>query len=414
MTSANQNEKIKITGAAKACLLLLAVLLSLPPLVGFSTDQTDRSRQEKRKLATLPAWQGWRELPAFFDQLGLYTDDHLGFTLPVNRFYRKLLFYGFSDSPVDYVTVGESGAIFLNSHVPDMQNDIFSMLCLNGTDLERVTAVSRSLERIFAALESRHYRPSLGIAVSKPVLYPDLLPAGVPESLRQACLSYGEKSNVPTLLSRTMREAGKAVFYPYRQFYRHRNEKAFYPKGNYHWHGESAHLFARDFLGLLGIAPDTDFARGRALKEVDTDIQAIGFKHPVMIWHYPYEQFGVTKKGVAKMPHLKKYYQRAYDCALFETENPLSERRALVISNSFGAGVARHLAPGFRTLHQVNINSLQEKEYPAFFGEYIDLVHPTDIIFIYHEYNIMWGFPFSDIADVLTGKTQRLEDIASP
>ncbi len=86
------------------------------------------------------------------------------------------------------------------------------------------------------------------------------------------------------------------------------------------------------------------------------------------------------------------YYQRAKDFSLYNPGKPLSDRRALIISDSFGAAVVRDLAAGFKSLHHVNITALKPEEYPVFFGHFINGLNVSDVIFIFHDTAVINGF----------------------
>ena len=114
------------------------------------------------------------------------------------------------------------------------------------------------------------------------------------------------------------------------------------------------------------------------------DLKSIGFERKVKVWQYPYEHYGVQKeKGFWKT--LRPYYKRAGDIHHYSTKNPLSERKALLLTNSFGAFVAPHLAVGFKDLYHVNVNHLHATEKEAFKGEFIDNLGVTDVILLVHD-----------------------------
>jgi hypothetical protein len=64
---------------------------------------------------------------------------------------------------------------------------------------------------------------------------------------------------------------------------------------------------------------------------------------------------------------------------------PASGRSALLLSNSFGAFVAPHLAPGFKSLTHVNLNALQEAEAEVFLQQLMERVKPDDVIVLFHD-----------------------------
>ena len=127
----------------------------------------------------------------------------------------------------------------------------------------------------------------------------------------------------------------------------------------------------------------------------------MGFTHKISAWYYPYKQYNLVQAKENELAWIKKYYKRAREYSYYESRRPMSTRRALVVSNSFGAGVARHLAPGFQSLLQININHLQDNEYPLFFSDFIDHLRLTDIIFIFHDHEFISGSYLKRISQTL-------------
>ena len=86
--------------------------------------------------------------------------------------------------------------------------------------------------------------------------------------------------------------------------------------------------------------------------------------------------------------------------AYVKTALEYSQRRALVLSNSFGVYVTRHLAPGFSELYHVNINHLTAEEAGPFLTTIVDEVRPTDLLYIVHDAGLP-STPFTALAKSL-------------
>jgi hypothetical protein len=400
--SISRHEMVSLTFSSKLILLFLAVILSIPVVAGFFTNHEERSSWENRPLTQFPQWHEWKDAALFFNEIDRFSSDHIGFALPLNRLYRKFRYYIFSDSPIKSITVGSSGFVYLNSHNPQKSYTVFESLCIHGDDANRLQKRVDVLGKIFFELESRGYKPSVGIPVSKPVLYPDNLSSQVPHRHRDACTTYRHRDNIPKRLGEIYSSTKKIIYYPLDDFYNLRNQEAFFPKENFHWNGKSSHVFARDFLSLLDLAPDEDFSKGSVLRSTKADLKRMmGFSRNIYTWHYPYARYKIIKTKIQELAWIKNYYKRASDYSQFETGEPISKRRALVISNSFGAGIARHLAAGFQSLLHVNIGHLQDDEYRAFFADFIDTLQPTDIIFIFHDDEFVSGGYLNKISQAL-------------
>lgn len=387
---------------SKLILLFLAGTLATPVVVGYFTDHKARASWEKRSLTQFPQWLGWKDITLFFSEIDKFSSDHIGFALPLNRLYRKFRFYVFSDSPATNITVGSSGFVYLNSHNPQKAHTIFQSLCVNGDDNRGLQQRVDTLGEIFSELEARNYRVSLGIAISKPVLYPDYLPLQVPQYYRDACTTYQNRGNIPTRISEIFSTSGRIAYYPLKVFYNYRNQDGFYPKENFHWNGKSAHVFAQEFLSLIGLPPGENFSKDNVLISTKADLHSSGFIRNISTWHYPYTQYKIVKTKEHELDWIKNYYKHANDYSQYETFQPISEeRKALVISNSFGVFIAPHLAPGFQSLLHININDLQDNEYLMFWSDFLDKLQPTDIIFIFHDDIIVTGYRLKNISQAL-------------
>jgi hypothetical protein len=402
---ANCHHNIEATARYKMALCFLALFLSLPLAISFFTDHNARSKWENRPLAHWPEWEDWHQMPKYFKGLNQFTEDHIGLALACNRIYRQLLFYCFADTPATNISLGKSNHVFLNSHSTDAPHQIFETLCVHGDDKATLQQLTATIADIFQAVESRSYRLSIGIAPSAPILYPDHLPDQVPIRYREACATYRDRDNIPEQLGKIFSAQQKVFYYPLAGFLDKRQDPFFWPKENFHWHGASAHLFAQGFLHQLGLQSTEDFSAGKKLQVVAADLSEIfGFNRSINIWHYPYDAYQ-TKITYSEPAFVKEYYQRAEEYNRFDTEHPMSERRALLISNSFGVYVAPHLAPGFRSLIHININYLQKKEYHNFFHNLIDRINPTDIILMIHDDELIKQSFLSNIKNHLQSST---------
>ena len=177
---------VSISLQTRLILLLLAATLSLPVIAGCFTNHQERSNWENRPLAPFPQWDDWKDIKKSVDDINKFTNDHIGFSLSLNRLYRKFRFYIFSDGPIQSITAGSSGFIYLNSHNQQKSHTVFEALCMKGDNQKGIQERVDILEAIFSRLEARGYRASFGIPVSKPVLYPEKLPPQVPRRYRES------------------------------------------------------------------------------------------------------------------------------------------------------------------------------------------------------------------------------------
>lgn len=396
-------KKITLSFKYKIVMIVISCILVIPSIRGFFENHHRRSQWEKRSLAKLPEWHGFTDASAYFSELNLFIDDHFGYVRKFNKTYRKVLFYLFKDSPTPNISIGDSGFIYLNSHDAKTSNRRLKTLCVSGTDPDIFEKRKSVVENIFSLLKARNYTPSLGIAVSKIVLYPEYLPETIPEGLRTACDLFRDRRNIPTYVAESMSASGDVVYYPLKMFYKQKGTSCFYPKENFHWSGNSAHVFSKGFLKKLNFNPGPEYDEGGKLVIRKADLN-FGFSREINVWDYPYEKYGLQKHW-QKPGWVKDYFAKAQEYCYYTAKHPMSDRQALIISNSFGIGVAKHLAPGFKKLYFVNINFLEKKECKLFFSKFIDRLQVTDIIIVIHDEGLVGflgpGTPIAQMANTL-------------
>ncbi|MDP5070179.1 MAG: hypothetical protein NWQ45_04700, partial [Congregibacter sp.] len=296
-------------------------------------------------------------------------------------------FYVFGDSPVANVDVGDAGFVFLNSHNVEHPHSAISSLCTpNARQIEKTRAAMTALASV-----ARSYGATMTFAIvpSKPLLYPERLPATVPETLRKACLSLKPAQSAAGQLKLAARSAdiddeGYRVFFPFGALYAMRDQPAFYPPGNFHASSMINHEFAAGLLDLMDIEPGAAFARSGRLKMIRADLNMMGFNRRVQAWTYPYADYAVVFKH-REPAWVKRYYSKARDFGQFEAAHPASQRSALLLSNSFGHYMAPHLAIGFRSLRHINVNALDASEAVSFLRQVLEKVQPDDVIYLIHD-----------------------------
>jgi hypothetical protein len=392
-----------LSARARVLALCLAALLAVPMLSGLlATDHRARAKWEKRDLNPTPQWSGVGQSADWFGALSSHLDDHVGLALPVNRFYRKLLFYLFHDDPVPEVTRGHNGYSYLNSYFSDRPLDIFRATCERGVRTAELPQLESRLRRIFEFYERQGLRVTMAIAPSKPVLYPEHLPHRVPAELRSACARYQQQPNIPTLISSGPLAVERVILYPFDSFLAARNDPSFYPPQNFHWTGASAHLMAKQLLTALDLAPGPGFSAGSALGTSHSDLAMKGFREAITVWKYPYADYGV-RAAKHRGKWARRFFPRKQDYRRYQTSNPVDpQRRALLISNSFGAFLAPHLAPGFASLVNLNINQLSQADYRAVVVDYVARGNFTDLIFVLHDLSLITGYKFGLMERALT------------
>lgn len=373
-------------GGARLLVIAFALLLAIPAGGLFFADDRERSRWENRPLAQLPAPLGPARGDDLFAGLDLYLADHFGFALQLNSLHRRLLFYVFRDSPSQALTVGRDGFVFVTSGgmVPAPFSNLES-LCIQGQDPNVAKRAIRTWTQFLDHYRAMGIRAALAIIPPKPVIYPEMLPISVPRRYRQACSRYSSATSVAGALLSWARSSDHLVIYPFEEFRARRYEGNFYPRENFHYQGESAHTAGREILKRLGISVNPEYERGTTGTTVTTDIwNLVGFERSITTKLYDYAHFA-PRDMIGAPDYILRYYAKARVFGTIETRKPMSERKALVIGNSFTRPTAVHLAPGYRSLVWIQMNDLEESEGERFFNELIARVAPDDLIFVHHD-----------------------------
>ena len=361
-----------------------SLLLALPAIGVFFTDHAARSRWENRPLADPPWMTAAPKAAAFFPALDRYLNDHFGFSVELNRLYRKLVFYVFRDSPSQDVSIGKDGFVFVTS----FRNRPFSVLetlCMGGMDPQQAHAAAEAWEHILDHFAGDRRNVALLIVPSKPTLYPEKLKASVPRRYREACAGYQYRSSVSGTISRVAKDNGHTVIYPFEEFWRRRYEGNFYPRENFHYTGASGHWLARQTLISLGIQPNAAYEQRYSAEIVTHDLMnLLGFTRQLEAVVYPYDAFSI-RKDLSKPNYVRDYFANVNQFGTFTSSSPLSRRKALVVGNSFAPFAAEHLAPGYHSLTYIMLNDLQEDEYVRFFTELVPRIDPDDLIFVYND-----------------------------
>ncbi len=369
---------------ARVLTVAFSLLLAIPAMVSWLTDHAARSRWENRPLVEFPAPFAGEKDTRFFDELDRYLNDHFGFALELNRLHRKLLFYVFRDSPSPDVSLGKDGYVFVTSF-KSQPFSVLETLCVRGMDSEVAAISADAWTQILQHFARAHEHVALLIVPSKPTLYPEKLTLAVPRRYRERCAQYEQDNSVSEAIVRSAQDIGLIAIYPYKEFLRQKYDGNFYPRENFHYTGKSAHWLGREALNRLGIAVNRDYEQNVLGTTITYDIMnLLGFTRELELTTYPYAAFRLrTEPGTPV--HIRDYFERAQQFGVITSENPLSDRTALVIGNSFTTFTADHLAPGYRSLTYIMINDLRKEEYVRFFTELIPRIGADDLIFVYND-----------------------------
>lgn len=370
---------------------LLTLLLSLPAVIGFGWNSgAALQKQENRKMAPWPPLELLHDEPkTFIKSFEAFLKDRVGFRHFANTLYRKIRYYIFKDAPLHNISIGKDGFVFMNSHRIDKPNFVFDLLCIQQVNpsKELFSSMDQSFTNASHYYTTRGYNTTILAAPTNIAIYPDKLPLRVDRKYRDSCMSYSEENGLIFQLGRRGQDTGDyKLYYPYKQFKSHRDEPYFFPKEKWHWTGRSTYLFARDLAYHTGV-----------LKELKTDDPAVpdfvsddlrmffGFERRIKALTYRYERFNTRKE----IPDWQFALSRNGGLAHYSTNNALSNKRALLLGNSFGIELAPHLARIFQDFYYFNLNKIQKNEEENFFRTITEHTRPDYIYILFDDAGIV-------------------------
>jgi hypothetical protein len=382
----------------------LILLLALPMVLGVFNDPQARSAQEQRQLAAWPALAVlWSRPSTYFMEINAYIDDHFGLALEFNQLYRRVQHYIFGDPPNNRVVYGNDDLVFRLGNNQDRYAIVREVCDAADAATTQADALIEALNHIAGSYADRGVRVMFALVPSKPVLYADKL-YPLLEAPFSACIkALAGRNRIVDFVARA-KQAGIPLCYPFEAFVALKQTPYFYPPQNYHFDGKSTHVFATSLLRQLNHQLPADYGRQARLIAANADmVPLFGFTRSIKVWDYDYDDFALSIQW-GQPQAVKRYYQRAGDFRLLTSANPLSSQKALLITNSFGAFAAPHVAPAYQTLLQVNINHLQLAEFNGFFNAFCSQWAPDDLIFIFNDAFFMRPIVWQAIAKTLAGE----------
>lgn len=384
-------QEARLSLSARGLLLGVALVLGLPAIAMLWTDDAKRVDWENRALAPFPhPWNKAPDAPGFFPALGDWIDDHFGLALPLSRLYRQTLFYVFKDSPSPQISIGRGGFVYLNAHNAAHPYEAFTRLCDTRAVDREYDGLAKDWIAVLRHFKREGHNVVLGIAPTKPVVYPDRLPSSVPGAIRAACLDYARTSPPALRLAQTSDSQGVEVVYPLNDFVAHREDGNFYPRQSFHFSGQSAQLFAQTLMRKVGIDPGPIDRAPRYTGEIKADLGEIfGFNRRIHSLQTDYSAFALEVR-YRQPAFVESCYARALDFGTYVASAPLTDRTALILSDSFGNFTAAQLAPAYRQLTWINVTDLQEDEGPRFLSDCFARISFQDLFFVFHDGSAMW------------------------
>lgn len=381
---------------SKMMLIMIATILAIPLLMVPFQDAARLEQFHNRKLSRMPATAlFWREPDKYFHAFELWLNDRIGFNRQVVHLFKKFVFYVLRDSPAVNVSVNGQ-FVFLNSYSADPTTRFSSLTqtCPDPATYDtRFARLESALLSIATYVKAKGINPLFIVAPSKPALYPEQLPLSVPQSIRTNCFKL-QQSNNPLL--RLSEKYPQLVVYPFVESLALRNTEQFYPPENFHFNGMSAHVLSKVLFTKLG-RDDPQLSNVSAtLRRQEGDLAvALGFQRSVKIWRFDYAPYGVRRvwpherelveRDFPRLDDLKKWYPQLLGFSFWLGNKPITDKTALIFSNSFGAFAAPHLARGYKKLLNLTISDVSDENIKPLFEFITAQYKPEEFLFVFHD-----------------------------
>jgi hypothetical protein len=368
---------------------LFAVALGAPMLRHFLAPQNEPALDENRTLAQRPAlphsWREWIELPASTDA---YLNDHFGFRQTLVGWQNRLRFHVLHEADSSQITLGKDGVIFLNSHVAAQPLSMINFLC--GKDVSQAMRdnLADQIAEFTQNSDSINPHSLLVFVPTKPILYPDKLP----NWMREQCARH--TATVPSVLAALNAKsvAPARVVYPFDFMSALKDRLLVYPKENFHWDGNGPQPVAEHIASqYFGIPRTSVLAMRDEVKPSDLQRFFPGIGLPISVSTPAYLDSGVSAcAGGACFPELGGIAQKLGDVSRFQRANPRGPR-LLLISDSFGAGIAGYFSESFGEVWHIsinNFNSLSAAEIQKLRDEMYGKYQPDKVLYLFHDYSM--------------------------
>jgi hypothetical protein len=371
--------------------------MSAPLAVGLLPNRPSAARlEENRVLAAAPEWPAsGSELLAVPSRLDAYVNDGFPFRTPLVELNNWLRYQLFREVMSPQITVGRDDYLFFNSHAAKDPLSMIRFLCGEGSDTARVDKIASDLSAAVTRLTASHPLSTLMFVPTKSTIYVEHMPAWLQQRCSQSAPVVARVLARLTDLSPRNRQH---VVHPIEAMRALRATVAVYPAQNFHWLGPGARavadavtmkLYGRERRKELAVRPTVamsdlqQFMPGIALS---VESEAVDFASA-----------GITAcRGGSCLPELGDAGPVLGDIGRFEDQSSLRPR-LLIISDSFGAGIAGYFAPYFGSVWHVSINSMsrlsrtqKDKVRTALYDDFA----PDHILYIFHDFSIQYFDPF--------------------
>lgn len=368
---------------------LLSLLLAAPMARHLIGTPNTTSLDENRLLATPP------ELPRtvtaamkFPVAADAYLNDHFGFRSMLVKWNNKIRFYLLHETSSSQITLGSDGYIFLNSHAADQPRFMIDFLC--GKDVTQPIRDDLAMQVAAFMDRAKRINPNSFVVFvpTKPVLYPEKLP----HWMREQCAQYA--ATLPSIIGQLHQRSGvqSNVIYPIADMMELKQRMPVYPKENFHWDGNGPRPVAEYIADRYFQLPQlTNLTMRDESRPSDLQRFMPGIALTSNASMPAYQESGVKScAGGICFPEFRAIADKLGDVSRFQ-QTIKKGPKLLLISDSFGAGIAGYFSESFGEVWHLsvnNLNGLSPAEVQTLRDESYTKYHPDFVLYLFHDFSI--------------------------
>ncbi len=364
-------------------LLAFYFVISLPMMVMLVSEKKQQSKVENRVLAKWPALpKDYQNLQQARSQLESYLEDHFGWRDHFIAANNKVKFKLFNELSSNRLTSGLDGYIFMNSHGKDDNLSMLKSVCGVTVPSDNSREEMRAGIKSFLSYhDNKGINTTVAIIPTKAKIYPEYLP----EWLAGWC--QGSK---PTWIDDFAQSFGPGeVIYPLADFIDWKRSGPVYLPKHFHWNGTTPYWFAQQLFKFWNIEPELQPNTEQILISSDLNNHLSGLHFDDYSVSYEYSDNSLERCFTSEcLPGLEAYYMRG-EVFKYSRKSP-HNNRLLLLSDSFGPGVMRHLFAGFQEVVAIELNQLKKDEEQNFLYWVSEAVQPTHMIYVMHDGGLIW------------------------
>lgn len=366
---------------------LCFILIALPLLVHSLKLEKNDSALENRTLAEYPGkpknQKDWIQFTTRFDR---YLDDHFGLRQTLVQWNQGWRYALLKEAVSPQVTVGKDGYLFFNAHEANHPLRMLEFICGKNISEQQIEELAHQISSFEQFSKSQNPSTTIAFVPSKPALYGEYLPAW----WQQECGRYQ-----PTLL-RVMgklqqQDSKTRVVYPLTEMTAAKAQQQLYPLHDFHWQGKGAQSFAEIIAEQVwGKKANAALPFVTELSESDMQrfMPGVNLKQSLQQPDWKASSFTYCEGPTC-------FTELAHAAILGDVTriqrrqaSSVQGQRLLLITDSFGHGVAPYFAPYFDEVWHVSsnntgaLNAGQKQELKESFEKFA----PTQTLYLFHDF----------------------------